>query len=157
MSLLRLGVLAATAVTAAVTLSVTPAAADPAPKLHWELKQTSVTARLRGLSAVSASVAWASGSAGTVLRTTDGGRSWQQVGPPDAAQLQFRDIKAFSAQRAVILSIGPGESSRVYRTTDGGAHWTRGFTNDDPNAFYDCLDFFDQQHGLAMSDPVNGK
>ena len=53
------------------------------------------TARLRGLSAVSERTAWASGSAGTVLRTTDKGATWQSVGPPGTSALQFRDIEAF--------------------------------------------------------------
>src|SRR5215213_6601693 len=112
---------------------------------------TGVTSRLRGLSAVSSQVAWASGSAGTVLRTVNGGGSWQQVGPPETSDLQFRDIEAFDAHHAVILAIGPGESSRVYVTSDGGASWRETFRNTDPNAFYD------RGHGLALSDPVDGK
>lgn len=124
----------------------------------WEATSgTGVTARLRGLSAVSADVAWASGSAGTVLRTTDGGASWQQVGPPNTSDLQFRDIEAFDSRHAVILSIGEGEASRVYITSDGGASWKESFRNTDPAAFYDCMAFFDRRHGLALSDPVGGK
>ncbi|RZS40910.1 photosystem II stability/assembly factor-like uncharacterized protein [Herbihabitans rhizosphaerae] len=133
-----------------------PAAAGAVP-LTWELKPTGSEARFRGLSAVSRKVAWASGSLGTVLRTTDGGATWNSVGPPDTATLQFRDIEAFDENTAVILSIGPGAESRVYRTTDGGATWSPGFVNDDPNAFYDCMSFFDRRNGIAMSDPVGGK
>jgi photosystem II stability/assembly factor-like uncharacterized protein len=92
-----------------------------------------------------------------VLRTTNRGRDWQQVGPPDTAALQFRDIEAFDAHRAVILSIGPGPDSRIYRTADGGKSWTETFRNDDPAAFYDCMAFLDDRHGLALSDPVDGK
>ena len=39
----------------------------------WTEQQSGVTARLRGISAVSDRVAWASGSGGTVVRTADGG------------------------------------------------------------------------------------
>jgi photosystem II stability/assembly factor-like uncharacterized protein len=122
----------------------------------WELSNTGVTARLRGLSVVSGRVAWASGSAGTVLRTVDGGRTWRQVGPAGTADLQFRDIEAFSANRAVALSIGEGEQSRVYVTDDGGQTWTETFRNSDPSAFYDCVAFFDHRRGVALSDPVDG-
>ena len=31
------------------------------------------------------------------------------------------------------------------------------FVNDDPNAFYDCMAFFDRHRGLALSDPVQGR
>jgi photosystem II stability/assembly factor-like uncharacterized protein len=111
---------------------------------------------LRGLSAISATTAWASGSGGTVLRTVDRGATWQSVGPPGTETLQFRDIEAFDANRAVILSIGTGSDSRIYYTSDAGQTWTLGFVNDDPNAFYDCMTFFDGKRGLALSDPPDG-
>lgn len=124
---------------------------------YWELKPTGTDARLRGLSAVSGKVAWVSGSKGTVLRTTNGGRSWESVGPPGTEELEFRDIEAFDARNAVALSIGEGESSRIYRTSDGGKTWRETFRNTDPRAFYDCMAFFDPFRGLALSDPVDGK
>ncbi|GAQ62322.1 WD40/YVTN/BNR-like repeat-containing protein [Streptomyces scabiei] len=124
---------------------------------HWEEKRTGTDARFRGLAAVSRNTAWLAGSAGTVLRTGDGGRTWRDVSPPGAGELQFRDIEAFDARRAVVLAIGEGEASRVYRTDDGGTTWTESFRNTDPRAFYDCLTFFDPRHGLAMSDPVEGR
>jgi photosystem II stability/assembly factor-like uncharacterized protein len=122
----------------------------------WHLTPTGSAARLRGLSAVDARTAWASGSLGTVLRTTDRGATWQQVGPLGTQDLQFRDIEAFDANRAAILSIGPGGDSRVYVTADAGAHWTLGFQNADPNSFFDCMTFFDKKRGLALSDPPDG-
>jgi photosystem II stability/assembly factor-like uncharacterized protein len=146
------------AVISAVVLAVTAAPAQAAGRApSWQLADSGSTARLRGLDVVSARVAWASGSAGTVLRTVDGGRTWRQVGPPDTADLQFRDIEAFGADRAVALSIGEGEASRVYATSDGGRTWTETFRNDEPRAFYDCMAFFDHRRGLALSDPVDGR
>jgi photosystem II stability/assembly factor-like uncharacterized protein len=143
--------------TAAVAVTSAASGSAGGHELGWQLTTTGVDARLRGLSAVSARVAWASGSEGTVLRTVDGGATWQQVSPPDTAALQFRDIEAFNAEDAVILSIGPAQESRIYVTSDAGEHWTVTFVNDDPNAFYDCMTFLDGRHGLALSDPVDGR
>ncbi|MFD9635250.1 WD40/YVTN/BNR-like repeat-containing protein [Streptomyces violascens] len=123
----------------------------------WQLKDTKTDARFRGLAAVSRSTAWVAGTKGTVLRTSDGGRSWQNVSPAGAAGLEFRDVEAFDGRRAVVLAIGEGEASRVYRTEDGGATWSEPFRNTDPKAFYDCMTFLDPRHGLAVSDPVDGK
>lgn len=131
-----------------------PAAAADTPA--WTPRPTGTDARLRGLSPVSDTVAWASGSKGTVLRTVDGGATWTALRIPGAEGLDFRDIQAWDADRAVVLSIGNGESSRVYRTRDGGRTWTESFRNADPKAFYDCLAFFDRRHGLALSDAVDG-
>ncbi|MEU0691090.1 YCF48-related protein [Streptomyces uncialis] len=123
----------------------------------WRSQDSGVTVRLRGLDAVDRRTAWAAGSQGTVLRTTDGGAHWRTVSPPGTADLEFRDIEAFDARRAVVLAIGEGEASRMLRTEDGGATWTEVFRNTDPRAFYDCVAFFDDRRGLAMSDPVDGK
>ncbi|MFF0026790.1 WD40/YVTN/BNR-like repeat-containing protein [Streptomyces avermitilis] len=159
---MSVGVCAA-ALAAALTApaEAAPAGAAPAPTTgkqtpHWQLKDSGTDVRFRGLAAVSRRAAWVAGSKGTVLRTTDGGAHWRNVSPPGAAELEFRDIEAFDARRAVVLAIGEGEASRVLRTDDGGATWTESFRNTDAKAFYDCLTFFDRRHGLAMGDPVDG-
>ncbi|MEF9914690.1 oxidoreductase [Streptomyces sp. P5-A9] len=152
-------VLCGAAVTAALAAPSAQAAAgghgDRTPR--WVSTTTGTDARFRGLAAVGRDTAWAAGTGGTVLRTTDAGRHWRDVSPDGAAGLEFRDIEAYDRRRAVALAIGEGEASRVFRTEDGGATWTESFRNTDARAFYDCLTFFDSRHGLAMSDPVDGK
>lgn len=141
-----------------LALPATAATGAPRPaRLSWEIEPTGSTARLRGLAAVSRDVAWTSGSAGTVLRTTNGGRTWRNVAPPGTGDLEFRDVEAFDADNAVLLSIGEGEASRIYRTSDGGRSWDLTFRNDDPRAFYDCVAFSGRRRGLAVSDPVDGR
>jgi photosystem II stability/assembly factor-like uncharacterized protein len=112
---------------------------------------------LRGVSAASDTVAWASGNKGTVVRTVDGGATWVRRPVPAAEGLDFRDIEAISADTAYVLAIGPGEQSRIYKTEDGGATWALQFTNPDPRAFYDAIAFWDAKTGLAMGDPVDGR
>ena len=148
-----------TALLLLTSLVAVPTAASAAPTLplSWHLTPTGTDAQLRGLSVIDRKVAWASGQRGTVLRTVDAGRTWQQVGPPDTAGLDFRDVEAFDAKTAVVLSIGEGEQSRIYRTSDGGATWTEAFRNTEPAAFYNCVAFFDARHGLTVGDPVGGK
>jgi photosystem II stability/assembly factor-like uncharacterized protein len=121
---------------------------------RWTLQTSGVTARLRGVSAVSEKVAWASGSGSTVLRTTDGGATWQKITVTSDA-LDFRDIDAVDAQTAYVLSIGNGPESRIYKTTDAGATWTMQFKNDDPKAFLDAMSFWDANHGLAFGDSID--
>jgi photosystem II stability/assembly factor-like uncharacterized protein len=124
---------------------------------RWDHQTSGVTARLRGVSAVSAKVAWASGAGGTVLRTANGGSTWTKLTVPGADTLDFRDVDAVSETTAYILSIGPGPASRIYKTTDAGAHWTLQFTNDDPRAFFDAMAFWDANRGLVMGDSIDGR
>ena len=51
-----------------------------------------------------------------MLRTTDGGATWQPRPVPGAEALDFRDIDAIDERVASVLSIGPGNASRIYRT-----------------------------------------
>jgi len=123
---------------------------------QWTLQTSGVTARLRGVSAVSARVAWASGSDSTVLRTDDGGATWRKI-TVTADGLDFRDIDAIDERTAYVLSIGNGAASRIYKTTDGGTSWTLQFRNDDPKAFLDAMTFWDADHGVVIGDSVDLK
>jgi photosystem II stability/assembly factor-like uncharacterized protein len=121
----------------------------------WTNQTSGVTARLRGISAVNEQVAWASGANSTVLRTNDGGATWQKLSVTTDA-LDFRDIDAVDPRTAYVLSIGSGEASRIYKTADGGATWTLQFKNEHPKAFFDAMSFWDAQHGVVFGDSIDG-
>jgi photosystem II stability/assembly factor-like uncharacterized protein len=123
----------------------------------WIPQQSNTTASLRGVHAVSVTVVWASGTNGTVLRTLDGGATWQTRAVAGAADLDFRAVWAFDQNNAFAMSAGPGEKSRIYRTTDGGAQWRIVQPNTDPKGFWDALAFWDESHGIVLGDPVDGK
>jgi photosystem II stability/assembly factor-like uncharacterized protein len=138
-----------------IALALTGIVAAHAPR--WTPQTSGVTARLRGVSAASDRVVWASGANGTILRTADAGQTWQRQSIPDTEKLDFRDIDAISEQIAYVLSIGPGDASRIYKTVDAGNHWTRVFKTDDPKAFYDAMAFWDANRGVAIADSIDGQ
>src|SRR5437870_11579936 len=73
---------------------------------------------------VNPQVVWACGRAGTFTVTTDGGQTWNAGVVPGAEALQFRDVQAFSASVAYLMSIGTDPTDfRIYKTEDAGATW----------------------------------
>jgi photosystem II stability/assembly factor-like uncharacterized protein len=127
----------------------------------WQVQTSGVEATLRGVSVIQTNagkyVVWASGTKGTVLRSTDEGKSWQQLKVDGGSDLDFRDIEAFGEETAYTMSSGDGEKSRIYKTTDGGKSWMMQYTDKRPGFFLDALVCDSKIHCYALSDPVDGK
>jgi photosystem II stability/assembly factor-like uncharacterized protein len=128
------------------------------------MQDSGTSAGLRGIHAVSESVAWASGTDGTVLRTLDGGSHWVKCAvPPGREKLDFRGVMAWDATTALVMASGPGELSRLYRTTDGCKSWTEVARNHAKDGFWDAIVFHPSPNmpgggpGLLLGDPVGGR
>ncbi|MSR38024.1 MAG: oxidoreductase [Planctomycetes bacterium] len=121
----------------------------------WQLQKTSSTASLRGLSPVDCLCAYVSGSRGTVLRTVDGGGTWESIGPVGKQALDFRSVYALDAQHAWIANAG--SPAQIYRTSDGGRSWALVHEDRRAAAFFDAMAFCDAQHGLVFGDPIDGR
>jgi len=122
---------------------------------HIELLQQGKPTSIRGLSVVDDSVAWISGSKGYIAITTNGGKTWAWQQVKGFEQADFRDIEAFSAKEAVIMS--SGTPAFILKTTDGGQSWQLKYKNTDTAYFLDAMDFADAQHGYILGDPINNK
>jgi photosystem II stability/assembly factor-like uncharacterized protein len=129
-------------------------AAAASAQSRLRIQDSHTTESLRGVSVVSREIAWASGTDGTYLRTRDGGRRWIPAHVPNAANLDFRAVVAFSAEDAFLMSAGSGDQSRIYHTSDGGRHWQLQFTNNNPKGFFDSMAFWDAKHGIVLGDPI---
>jgi photosystem II stability/assembly factor-like uncharacterized protein len=121
----------------------------------WTPLNSGTTANLRGV-ASSGQTAWVSGAMGTVLKTTDGGKTWRNSGPRGVADVDFRDVEAVDERTVFLLSSGQGPQSRIYKTTDGGANWMLLTTSLDQRGFWDCMSFWDSTHGIVVGDPIAG-
>ncbi len=136
-----------------------PAPDPDAPGPRWQRLASGGLggASLRGLSAPSASVVWVGGTKGTVLRSLDGGATFEPRPIPGGESLDFRALHALDESTAWALAAGEGPSGRIYKTIDGGARWTLQFQNPEATGFLDALAFWDAQHGVALGDPVRGR
>jgi photosystem II stability/assembly factor-like uncharacterized protein len=150
---------AAAATLATTTVSAQTASAQTEPGNGPKVtEQNSPTTQLiQAVHAVNSQVVWASGHGGAVLRTVNGGATWELKPTPAGDSIQFRDVHALNADTAWIMSAGNGKASRIYRTNNGGTSWTLQFINPDSSAFYDCLTFLDRHTGVVFSDASNGR
>ena len=120
--------------------------------------KSGVTASLRGIAARNSQEAWATGSDGTVIRTTDGGRNWQRIHVPDADELDFRDVELLASQTVLLMSVGNGNASRIFRSHDNGKTWKTVLVNLDPKGFFDGLTFDSTgKNGVLFGDPIDGR
>ena len=110
---------------------------------------------LRGLSVVNDHVLWVSGSNGTVGKTTNGGKSWKWMTVQGFEKNDFRDIEAFDATTAIIMSVA--EPAYILKTTNGGETWKVVYENRTKGMFLDAMEFWNEQAGIVVGDPIDGK
>jgi len=126
----------------------------------WTVVPTGVDANLRGIAVVvhrSGTILWATGSQGTILRSTDTGQTWIPAHIDGAEKLDFRGVQTFDGKTVYVMSSGEGEQSRIYRSTDSGITWEMQYTDRRKSFFLDALACSDETHCFALSDPVDGK
>lgn len=129
-----------------------------AVRAQWIPQESNTRASLRGLSVVNARVAWASGSGGTVIHTTDGGATWTVYTVPAVRAPDLRSIAALDSNTAVVAAT----SGHIWRTTNGGKNWTLVYQPRDSAVFLDAIGFWEAERGLAprglaVGDPINGQ
>jgi photosystem II stability/assembly factor-like uncharacterized protein len=128
---------------------------------EWKRLSVPTDTSFRGIDALNENRIYMSGTNGTVLRTVDGGKTWSSIQVPGAEQLDFRGIVAFAGglqAPTYLMSSGPASEgkARIYRSTDEGKHWSLIFEEKTPGIFFDAIAFWDDHHGIVLSDPVDG-
>jgi len=131
----------------------------PPGAAQWVAQRSGTATEFRGLHAVSDRIVWAAGRGGIVSRTTDGGANWYADSIPGASNLFLIAIRAVDRRRAWALGTafaGPS-AARIYHTDDGGRTWRQQYENSTAGIFFDGMAFWDAKHGIAFSDPIEGR
>ena len=126
---------------------------------QWKILDINTTINMRAVHTVTSNVCWIGGTQGTVLKTVNAGKSWTTLKVPGCDSLDFRDIHAFNKNTAVAMSAGPSESgkAKIYRTENGGETWVLVYETTQNGVFLDGIDFWGEDKGICMGDPVNGR
>ncbi len=123
--------------------------------IQFQELHSGTDASLRGLFVVNEKIIWASGSEGTVLRSVDGGESWNNCSISNASSNDFRSLYAWDEKRALVFGISGPDFG--FLTEDAGQTWEVVYSSLTEGIFFNSVKFADAHTGLAVSDPVDGK
>jgi photosystem II stability/assembly factor-like uncharacterized protein len=99
-------------------------------------------------------VAFISGDAGKVLKTTNGGGSWTNIAAsPIPTTMGLDVVRAIDANTVIVA--GTPAATFVYKTTNSGTTWTQVFTQ--TGGYIDDIKFKDANNGFMYGDPVGSR
>jgi len=111
-------------------------------------------ASIRALEVVDEKTVWWAGSNGLVGRTQNGGETWAtDTLIHKGKTLNFRAISVTSSAVFVLSIESP---ALLFKSAGQGQNWELVYREDHPSAFYDAMQFWDDQNGIAMGDPTDG-
>jgi photosystem II stability/assembly factor-like uncharacterized protein len=108
---------------------------------------------LRGLSIPTEKIIWASGSKGRVVKSINGGESFEWLQVKGYETRDFRAIHAWDDKEVLIVAIAA--PAVILKTKDGGANWYSVYENSDTSMFLDAVKFKDDKVGAVIGDPIN--
>ena len=120
-----------------------------------KIVNTGTKTSIRGLSVVNDKIIWVSGSNGMIGKSIDSGNAWKWIQVQGFEKTDFRDIEAFDENIAVIM--GVDSPAYILRTIDGGQTWKLVYENNTKGMFLDAMEFWNEQSGIVVGDPINGK
>ncbi len=126
---------------------------------QWSEQNSGIYFTIFSLSAVDDNIVWASTSFSNILRTTDGGLVWENVGANVPEPNGFQPcIFAIDANTAIFSCYDgyPTINAYVYKTTNAGANWTLVFTQGD-NAYISAIWIKPNNQGFMVGWPVGGR
>lgn len=109
---------------------------------------------IRALEAIDENSAWFAGSGGYYGFTTDGGLNWHI----DSIKInnQALEFRAISITSQAVLLLNVGSPAHLLKSIDEGKNWSIVYRETHPKIFYNSMKFWNDQHGIAVGDPIDG-
>lgn len=124
------------------------------PQNNWRVQTSGVTTTLNCVRVLNNNIAWAAGDSGVVIRTIDGGITWNLVGGGILGKNIIFNIDAVDGNIAFV-TFTSSSITQLYRTTNGGSNWESVFSQS--GGFINDIHMIDPLNGLAYGDPVDNK
>jgi photosystem II stability/assembly factor-like uncharacterized protein len=123
---------------------------------QWVSQASGVLGSLVSVSAVDNNVCWISGDGGVVLRTTNGGTTWTNVGGGLVIGTSNRVDNVYALDANTCLAAAYSSTGTfVYKTTNGGSTWAQVFSQ--TSGFIDAMWMTSATNGFMYGDPVGAR
>jgi len=119
----------------------------------WMEQYSGENLNFYSVSVVDEDVAWIGAESGYVLKTTDGGNSWQSMRVDTVAIVNLFALD----DQICFVAVNLPNMAQIKRTLDGGLNWETVYELNASTAFINYIYMFDAQNGYAQGDPVDGK
>ena len=131
---------------------VSPIVSFPQEVFNWEQINSPTSQLLNKLSFIDNNSGWIEGEGGTIINTSDGGKSWNTL--YSAVDTFMLDIFFLNKNLGWVLfwDLNPPFTSKILKTTDGGLSWLVELCPGE-NTFFQSIYYLDSTTGfLAGSD-----
>jgi len=135
-----------------ILVLIYPVVSFPQEVFNWEQINSPTSQLLNKLSFIDNNSGWIEGEGGTIINTSDGGKSWNTL--YSAVDTFMLDIFFLNKNLGWVLfwDLNPPFSSKILKTTDGGLYWEVELCPGE-NTFFQSIYFLDSTRGfLAGSD-----
>ena len=89
------------------------------PQSGWNSLYSGTSYNLRAVYSLNYQTVFVTGDGARVLKTTDGGTSWQDISPAFSS-VNLNDVVFFDSLEGLVV----GDAGTIYRTTDSGSSWS---------------------------------
>lgn len=113
-------------------------------------------ASFRGV-AVANDIAVVAGSGGQAYLANLNKKKWTRLNVTSDDNIEFRDVEILDGNTILLMSAGEGKASKIFKSNDAGKSWKMVFENQHEKAFFNGFDFWDNKHGVLISDPIDDK
>ena len=120
----------------------------------WVVQQSGINDSLTAVMAVSNNVVWAGGTNGKVLRTSNGGTTWNSVGGGAIGTDIVNAVEALDANTALVATYSE-TGGKIFKTTNGGSSWSSVYSI--TGALIGGIQMKNALEGYAVGSPIGGK
>ena len=121
---------------------------------NWVVQQSGVNDSLTAVMAVSNNVVWAGGTDGKVLRTINGGTTWNSVGGGAIGTDIVNTVEALDANTALVATYSE-TGGKIFKTINGGSSWSSVYSI--TGAFIGGIQMKNTLEGYAVGSPIEGR